>query len=77
MFLSSDLDALAVVLVAAGSVGVGAAIELGHRVAAGSRELGELAQRIGDDAAGDTAERDGTTGDRRPATAHAAPLPQS
>ena len=38
MFLSEhDLDALAVVLVAAGSVGVGAAIELGHRVAAGSR----------------------------------------
>ena len=32
-----------------GRVRMGAAIELGHRVAAGSRELGELAQRIGDD----------------------------
>ena len=76
MFLSEhDLDALAVVLVAAGSVGVGAAFELGHRVAAGSRELGELAQRIGDGATGAdaTAERGGATGDTSPSPRRSAP----
>jgi len=49
MFISShDLDALLVMLVAAGGVGVVAAVVLGNRVAEASRSVGRLARRIGD-----------------------------
>ena len=77
MFLSEhDLDALAVVLVAAGSVGVGAAFELGHRITAGSRELGELAQRIGDGAMGADTTGDGVGAERGDATGDPSPSPR-
>jgi signal transduction histidine kinase len=48
MFLSShDLTALAVILVAAGTVGVGTALALGHRLGRASGALIDLARRIG------------------------------
>ncbi|HEX2048419.1 MAG TPA: ATP-binding protein [Acidimicrobiales bacterium] len=51
MFISAhDLRALLVVTVAAGTVGLVTALALGERVAAASERLGDLAQRIGDDA---------------------------
>ncbi len=52
MFINAhDLNALAVVMVVAGFVGVLAALALAHRVDEASRSLGEVARRIGDPAA--------------------------
>lgn len=49
MFLSNhDLGALAVMLLAAGAVGVGAALLLGRRVGRISRSLAEVARALGD-----------------------------
>lgn len=49
MFLSNhDLGALAVMLLAAGAVGVGAALLLGRRVGRISRSLAEVARTLGD-----------------------------
>lgn len=45
---AADLRALAVVVVAGGTVGIVAALLLGRRVIAGSRDLSALARRIGD-----------------------------
>jgi hypothetical protein len=54
MFLSShDLRAMLVVTLAAGTVGLVTALALGERVALASSSLGDLAQRIGHDGAGD------------------------
>ena len=50
MFITAeDLRILWVVLVSAGSVGVAAALVLGARVAAASREVQEMARRLGED----------------------------
>ncbi|MCA1692411.1 MAG: HAMP domain-containing histidine kinase [Actinobacteria bacterium] len=50
MFISGhDLNALVVVLVAAGTMGLVAALALARRVVAASRTLGDIARRIGDD----------------------------
>lgn len=48
MFFSQhDLDALVVVLLAAGTIGMVVALELGRRVGEESRHLGEVTRRIG------------------------------
>ncbi|HEX6312263.1 MAG TPA: HAMP domain-containing sensor histidine kinase [Acidimicrobiia bacterium] len=58
MFYSDhDLEALVVMLLAAGAVGVGAALLLGRRVGRISRSLAEVARAIGDDARGDAGSR--------------------
>ena len=62
MFISShDLDALVVVLVAAGTVGVLAALYLGNLVAEGSRSLEAMAHRIGMGEALDSYDEPGAT----------------
>jgi len=72
MFISPhDLDALLVVLVAAGTVGVLVAMALGHRVAAASRSLGRAAGQI---AQGQTTEGRGTMEIGDPATGELAAL---
>ncbi|MGI8663646.1 MAG: sensor histidine kinase [Acidimicrobiales bacterium] len=49
MFISThDLRALIVVLVVSGSVAVGAAVQLGNDLGAGTRQVGDLARRLGD-----------------------------
>ena len=63
MFLSShDLSVLAVVLLAAGTVGVSSALLMGRVVAGASQSLVDVARRVGDDAR----ERGGTTRPRAP-----------
>jgi signal transduction histidine kinase len=53
MFISGhDLHALFVVLTAAGTVGVLAAVMLGSRVAAAGRSLGAMARQLGEDGPG-------------------------
>lgn len=48
MFLSThDLTALGIILVAAGTVGIGSALTVGHRVGLASRALIDVARRIG------------------------------
>jgi signal transduction histidine kinase len=62
MFVSThDLDALGVVLAAAGLVGVGAAVLLGRRVGRASRSLVEVARRIGEGEVGVEAGHPATT----------------
>ena len=62
MFVSThDLDALGVVLAAAGLVGVGAAVLLGRRVGRASRSLVEVARRIGEGEVGVEAGNPATT----------------
>ena len=68
MFISRhDLDALFVVLIAAGTAGVLIAMALGRRVAEAGRSLGAMARRLGDEGPG--ARLGGAGTDRR----HASP----
>jgi signal transduction histidine kinase len=63
MFISAhDLRALLVVTVAAATVGLVTALGLGQRVAAASQDLGDLAQRIGDDGVPATSLSNGARG---------------
>lgn len=75
MYVSShDLNTLAVILLAGGTVGVVVALLLGERVASGSRSLLDVVRRIGD--GNDDAVRDGDAGETtsRPAAEELASL---
>jgi signal transduction histidine kinase len=66
MFITEhDLGILWVVLVAAGTAGVAAALILGHRVAQASKSVGEMARRLGE--AGPLSLTEGGTGAPEPA----------